>query len=194
MVSKGNDVDQSSGALIHPPTPFQTMLRAMAMDASAETDVFAGDDLLNAILAAETEEEFWDADERAPLNFQHLSGCEISVISLEVKYGRGNNDSIITPFVSAEGKKMYLLAKCVRISAAGEKKIINLPKVGEVFTANTSARYVVTKLWAAQSRGMIDENTGRTLECVVQGTDLGDGTEVLKLRPIPARVTASTVA
>jgi hypothetical protein len=87
---------------------------------------------------------------------------------------------------------MYLLVKCVRISTAGEKSIMRLPAVGEVFTANTSARFIVAKIWRAMTMGLFNESTGRTWEAKVQGTDLGDGQTVLKLRPIPKRSVSST--
>ena len=171
-------------------------MKRMVMDASAEDQTFTGDDLIG-ILSAETEEELWEADNRAPLNFQHLAGCEIGILGFDVKFSRaGNNSSIVTPFTWQDergtDKKMYLLVSCVRLSDAGAKSIIKLPPVGEQFQANTSARYVVTKLWRAMTMGLIDEKTGKVLECMVEETDLGDGTGVLKLRPIPKRVMRAT--
>lgn len=198
MAGKSNSPDTRSDSPVKAPTPFQIMLRAMANDASAEDGNFGGDDL-NAILSAETEEELFESDERPPLNFQHLSGCEIAVLSFDVKFSRSNNTSIQTPFIwrdeRGNEKKMYLLVKCVRISDAGTKKsVIKLPPVGEVFTANTSARFVVAKLWRAMVLGLLDENRGITWECTVQETDLGDETAVIKLRPIPKRSVSSTTA
>lgn len=187
-----------SNVTVQPPTPFALMIRAMAMDATAEDGNFGGDDL-NAILSAEDESELWDSDERPPLNFQHLVGCEIAILSIDVKFSRGSSGSAIqTPFVwtdeRGQDKKMYLLVKCVRLSDAGEKSIIRLPVVGEVFTANTSARFVVAKIWRAQTLGLFDERSGKTWEALVQGTDLGDGQEVIKLRPIPKRSVSSSRA
>lgn len=176
------------------PTPFQIMIRAMEMEATADEGTFAGDDL-NSILAAESEEEIWDADERGPLNFQHLDGCELGIMGISVKFSRGVRDDIATPFVvttpgrngESKTKKMYLLVKAVRLSDAGEKTLLRLPAVGEVFEANTSARFVVAKLWAFYTKGYINPDTGRVLNCMVKATDLGDGQAVLKLRPMPNR-------
>lgn len=194
-MSRTND-DPKSG-IVKPPTPFEIMLQAMANDAMAEDASFGGDDL-NAILSAETEQELFESDDRPPLNFQHLAGCELSIIGFDVKFSRANNSSIQTPFVWRDDrgneKKMYLLVKCVRISDSGNKKsVVRLPAIGEAFTANTSARYVVAKLWRAMILGLVDENAGRSWECMVQETELGDETAVLKLKEIPKRVTASTV-
>lgn len=193
---KSTDVEPTetqSGDILS-ATPFQIMLRAMAMEATAEMASFAGDDL-NPILTAETEEEIWDADERGPLNFQHLEDCEIAILDVTVKYSRGASDQIQTPFVVTQPgpdgqpttKKMYLLITAVRLSDAGEKQHLRLPVVGEVFQANTSARYVVGKIWAFYTRGYINPDTGKTLEAVVKGIDLGDNNTVLKLRPMPRR-------
>lgn len=187
----------SDGIVAQSPTPFQIMLRAMAMDATAEDGNFGGDDL-NAILSATTEEELWDSDERPPLNFRHLAGCEIAIIDVAVKFSRGNSTAIQTPFIwqdeRGQEKKMYLLVKCVRISSAGEKSIIRLPAIGEEFTANTSARFVVAKIWRAMTMGLINPDMGRSWEALVQETDLGDNQAVIKLRPIPKRATASTAS
>src|SRR5437868_5665509 len=91
------DVDQAvtEPSNVAKPTPFQVMLRQMEMEATAaaESAAFAGDDL-NAILTAETEDEIWDADERGPLNFQHLADCELEIVDVSVKYSRGSNAEI----------------------------------------------------------------------------------------------------
>lgn len=201
MPAKGNvqpsGQSASEAARSLPPTPFQIMLRAMANDASAEDGNFGGDDL-NVILSAETEEDLFESDERPPLNFQHLSGCELEIVDLEVKFSRSSNSEIVTPFVYRDErgneKKMYILVKCFRVSDAGSKKnIIKLPEIGEVFTANTSARFVVAKLWRAQILGLFDAEQGITWPCVVQETDLGDEKSVIKLRPMPKRATRTTV-
>lgn len=167
-------------------TPFQRMIATMEMEATAaieENAQFAGDDL-SPLLTAESEAEIWEADERGPLNFQHLAGCDIEILDVQVKYSRGGQSQIATPFVSRDGKKMYLLVTVQRISDATDRPEIRLPKVGEPFQANTSARYVTGKIWAFYVRGNI--GNGNTLRAHVRETDLGDGTAVLKLRPVTA--------
>lgn len=168
-------------------TPFQKMLRAMDMEATADAEdaQFTGDNL-NAILTAETEDEIWDADERGPLNFQHLADCEIAITDVRVKYSRGLNSEIQTPFITPDGRKMYLLVTAHRLSDAGEKSWLRLPPVGEDFQANTSAQFVTTKIWHFYHLGYISE--GKALEAVVKEIDLGDNQAVLKLRPMPRRV------
>lgn len=185
------ETDAAEGTIIK-QTPFQVMLRAMAMDATADAEdaKFTGDNL-NALLTAESEDEIWDADERGPLNFQHLADCEIAIVDIAVKFSRGSNSEIATPFVH-DGKKMYLLVTAYRLSDAGEKKLYRLPAVGEVFQANTSAQFVTTKLWAFYTKGYINPDNGKTLECVVKAVELGDEQSVLKLRPMPRRVVKTT--
>jgi hypothetical protein len=196
MAQNRNSVATPDNGQIQKSTPFQVMLRAMAMDASAEDQTFTGDDL-NAILSAETEDELWEADNRGSLNFQHLAGCEIGIIDFNVKYSRGNNSAKIRSVFThtddeGQPRQMYLMVSCVRLSDAGEKSVIKLPPVGEQFEANTSARFVVAKLWRAMTMGLVNPNAGKVLECIVEETDLGGGEGVLKLRPIPKRVTRAT--
>lgn len=195
MAPKSNSVTPTANGNAQPLKPFQIMCRAMSNDATIDNDEYTGDDL-NAILEAETEADVWKAVDRVPFNFQHLAGCEIQVLNLQVKYSRGSNgNNIRSPFISPDGKQMYLLVSVVRISdamAGKNKGLINLPPVGEVFVANTSAKYVVAQLWRFLTMGLIDEATGASLACSVEETDLGDGQAVIKLRqlsqrPIPAR-------
>jgi hypothetical protein len=176
---------------IQPLTPFQRMIRTMQMDATTETEDarFSGDDL-NAILLADSDTDLWESDERGPLNAQHLAGCELQLLDVLVKFSRGGSstEGIKTPFITSDGKKMYLLVTAVRVSDAGEKTHLRMPAIGEVFQFNTSARFLATKIWAFYMRGKIDKNSGKYLECVIRETDLGDGQGVLKLRPMPKRV------
>lgn len=198
MAGKGNVETTNTNPSVKPLTPYDVMIRAMAMDATAEDGNFGGDDL-NVILSAETEEELFDSDERPPLNFQHLAGCHLEIVGIDVKFSRGNDPTMVTPFITRDErgneKKMYLLVKCFRISDAGDmQKLIRLPAVGEVFIANTSARFVVTKLWRAQTLGLFDENQGITWPVLVQSTELGDDRAVIKLRPLPKLATRAATA
>jgi hypothetical protein len=190
--SQPKDVDQivTEPSAVMQQTPFQRFIRAMESEAvmAADDDKFSGDDL-NAILAASTEDEIWDADERGPLNAQHLAGCELALVDVTVKFSRDSSDEAIkSPFVTADGKKMYLIVSAYRLSDAGEKSHLRLPAVGEFFEFNTSARFLVAKIWNFYTRGYIDADAGKSLECVIRETDLGGGQGVLKLRPMPRRV------
>ena len=189
--SNGNTSDVVSGQA-QKLTPFQVMTRAMSRDASTETVDYTGDDL-SAILEAENMDELWKSVDRVPYNFQHLAGCEIQILDFEVKFSRGNNDDIKSIFISPDGKQMYLLATVVRLSDTGKNKnLIRLPDVGEVFTANTSAKYITAQLWRMMILGKINRNTGAAVSCVVEETALDDTRSVYKLRELSSRpVTAS---
>lgn len=203
MANKGNqsgqmtitEEDVTTVTDVSRVTPFMRAIRAMAQEATVEPDdqQFTGDDVaINAMLTAETDDEIWDADERGPLGFRDLAGCEIAILDVQVKLSRGGND-IKTVFVTPEGKQMYLLATCVRLNVTGDEDArIRLPEIGEVFQANTSARYTVMKIWAFYLKGRISPVTGAQLECRVKAIDLGEGQAVVKLRPIPKR--SETVA
>lgn len=169
------------------PTAFQRLIARMDLEATMDSEEgrFSGDDL-NQILEAETEEEMWEADERGPLNTKHLAGCELDLLDVQVKYSRGENE-MATPFITAEGRKMYLLVTAARLSNAGEKQYLKLPEVGQQFEFNTSARFVVAKLIWLVDHGKIDYETGAHTECVVVATDLGGGQAVNKLKPLPKR-------
>lgn len=191
MASKDTDkeVAATMEGTIARTSPVRRMLNAMAMEATMNSgEQFNGDDILS-ILEAETEQEMFEADQQGPLNFQHLSDCEIAVYDVSVKFGRGNSgEEIKTMFVDPEtGKQMYLWVTAARISDAGNKSTIKLPDVGEQFQASVSARYVVAKLWWLSTHGKIDRDSGTSYEVKVDSTDLGGGQAVIKLLPVPKR-------
>lgn len=175
------------------PSPVEQMVRAMAMDATMDVETeFTGDDILG-ILNAETEDEMWEADQQGLINFQILGDCELAIESVQVKFGRprdAGEEEIKTMFKDPEtGRQMYVLVNCHRISDAGAKRGIVLPKVGESFQANTSARFVVAKLWWLVTHGLIDAEAGKTYEVRVIATELGNGRAVIKLDKVPQRAT-----
>ena len=180
---QSGDVDRNvtESASIATPTPFYRMIRAMDMEATQDDESnFQVLDTINAILEAEEDEAIWDADELGILNFQHLAGCDILITDVHVKYGAAVSE-INTPF-QYEGKKMYLLVSVVRTSKETEHPEIRLPEPGEPFTVNTSATFIVPKIWAFYTKGRINPDTGAKLAAYVKSIPLDGGKAVIKLR------------
>lgn len=145
-----------------------------------ENRAFAGDDIAR-ILLADTEDEMWEADELPRINAKVLSGCDLQIFGIEVKFS--DDPKITTILVGPKSKrKMYLLVHSVRLNSNGQDKTYRLPDVGEEFAWNTSARYIVAKLFWMASRGRFD-GTGSVSASIV-GTDLGGGKSVEKLKPL----------
>lgn len=181
-----------TGTVDNSETPFRRMLQDMSHVATAESEDanFMGD-ALAAIYNADSDDDIWEADMSGPLNAQHLAGCELALYELSVKYSRGDKNEIQTPWISPDGKKMYVLVTCCRISNAGAKKHINLPSVGEQFQFNTSAQFLTAKLFTFWTRGKF--GSGNTMNAGIQATDLGNGQAVLKLVRVPDRALTRTV-
>lgn len=196
MARKSNDevdpiVTGNLTAMAKSNSAFNRMIGDMAALASAETEeqtISSNREAIVAIYTAETDDDIWDADSVGPINAQVLGGCELDLYELEVKYSRGGEGSekIKTPWVSADGKQMYLIVTAARISNAGEKKHFKLPAVGEMFQFNTSAQFLTTKLFTFYVRGRF--GNGAVLRAAIQSTDLGGGQAVLKLVRVPERV------
>jgi hypothetical protein len=183
--AQGNEVDATITGEVASPNAFRSFLVKMAQIATLEDtmETYMGDDIL-PILEAENEAEMWDADERPQYNAKYLSGCELEILGFEVKFSAGDNEEIQTVFVDpSTHKKMYLLIRSVRLNNAGEKQLIRLPDVGEVFSWNTSARNIVPKLFWMLEHGMFDSGAA-PVRCKIQGTDLGSGKSVEKLKPL----------
>jgi hypothetical protein len=193
MADKGKTVDEAAAnGEVQGPSPFQALLIKMAQLATmdeTEGNTFAGDDI-TSILTAQTEEEMWDADERPTFNAKMLSGCELQLLGFEVKYGAGNNEDIRTPFVY-DGRQMYVLVHAFRLNRAGDKKELRLPDPLEEFTWNTSARFIVGKLFWMLANGWFDRDSTKAVQVRIVGTELTGGRSVEKLKPLqPATVPA----
>lgn len=174
--------EETTGALA---TPVAQMLMEMAAHATMDNvnGTFTGDDLLG-ILGSETLEQMWESDEQGTYNAKMLSGCDLEIYSFEVKYSPSTDDEIKTIFVNpADGRKMYILVHAARINNSGEKRELRLPDIGENFTWNTSARFIVTKLWWLLKHGYFDPGKPAVKARIV-GTELAGGRSVEKLKPI----------
>jgi hypothetical protein len=193
MASKTQDVQSTGNGAIVAPNAFQLLVRKMAgMATLAEkSGSVTGEDII-PILNAESEEEMWDADERARYNAKTISGCSLQVIDFEVKFSDGSDDTISTPFIDpASGRQMYLLVSAFRINGSGEKKEVRLPEVGEVFTWNTSARNIVGKLFWMLNHGWFDAGAS-PVRLVVEGTALAGGKKsVEKLKRFTGEIIVS---
>ena len=86
---------------------------------------------------------------------------------------------------------MYLLIHSELLnSAGGLGAIYKLPSVGEAFTWNTSARYIVAKLYREMKFGRFDN--GGYVDVRIEGTDLGHGKSIEKLALVGAPTMAGT--
>jgi hypothetical protein len=158
------------------------MLSGLENIATEDTEPkgFSGDDIA-AILMAEDEATMWDADELPRINAKVLSGCDLDVYGYDVKFS--DSEEITTGLIGPVSKrKMYLLVKSARISDAGQTKVYRLPGIGEEFQWNTSARFIVAKLYWLGIHGKFDN--GSPVKCRIQGTDLGGGKSVEKLKEL----------
>lgn len=164
------------------------LLSSLENIATEDTDEngFMGDDIAS-ILLAENEQEMWEGDELPRLNAKVLSGCQLDVYGFEVKFS--NSPEIESALIGpVSRKKMYLLVKSARLNNAGNSNLYKLPEVGEEFVWNTSARFIVAKLFWLRSRGRFDD--GRTVHAQIVGTDLDGAKRVEKLKPMDMPVMA----
>lgn len=185
MASKDQSPATTTNGEVTKPSPFQKLVRRMADMATLDENTAApsGEDI-NAILTAENEEAMWESDDLALFNAQKLSGCELQTLWFEVKYGTGNEE-IRTPFMTSDGRQMYLLVHSFRISDATDRKDVKLPVIGEEFIWNTSARNIVGKLFWMLDNGWFDPNSEHgPVYFRIQGTPLSGGRSVEKLKPV----------
>jgi hypothetical protein len=145
-----------------------------------ESKGFSGDDIAG-ILMAENEAVMWEADELPRINAKVLSGSEIEIYGWEVKFS--DDPEIVTGLIGpSTRRKMYLLVRSTRLNDAGQSSVYKLPDVGEEFVWNTSARFIVAKLYWLLKHGNFDDK--RTVKARIVGTDLGAGKSVEKLKPL----------
>lgn len=166
------------------------LLHGLENLATEDTDdkAFMGDDI-GAILTAPSEAEMWEADDLPRYNAKVLSGCELDIYGYEVKFS--NDPEILSGLIGPTSrKKMYLLVHSSRLNNAGESNLYKLPNVGEEFTWNTSARFIVAKLYWLAKRGRFDN--GASVNARIEGTDLDGTKKVEKLKPLTAPTMAQS--
>jgi len=170
---------------------FREMLTKLEDIASEDTSsrAFAGDDIAR-ILMADDESEMWEADELPGYNAKVLSGCDLELHGFEVKFS--NDPSINTILIGPKTRqKMYVLVHAVRLNSnAAKGSTYRLPDVGEQITFNTSARYIVAKLFWLMAHGRFDG--GKAVSVSIEGTPLGGGKSVEKIKPLGAAIMAGT--
>jgi hypothetical protein len=167
------------------PTAFAAFLAHMENLAELDTGSSggSGERTVEAILAAESEDEMWEADEQGSLGGRNLADVEQEIQDFEVKFS--NRQDIDTIFIGPEtGRKMYVLIRAVRVSKSSEMPSI---AVGEEFVYNTSAPALVAKLFWARGHGKVPG-----WQAVIRATDLGGGQAVLKFKPLPERPAKAT--
>lgn len=176
-----NEVEQVETGTVVAPNAFQRLLAKMDSIATLDTSMekYSGDDIMR-ILDAESEELMWDADEVPSINAKMLSGCALDILEFSVKYS--TDPDINTHFVTSGGRKMYLVLRASRLDKSGEKAMLRLPEPHEEFQWNTSARFIVAKLFWLLERGYFDN--GRSVQARIVGTELGGGKSVEKLKPL----------
>jgi hypothetical protein len=163
------------------------MLQRLEDLATEDTDSRPFGEDIAAILLAETETDMWEGDELPRINAKVLAGCELETFGFEVKFS--NSEDVVTGLIGPRSlRKMYLLVHSVRLNNSGQVKAYNLPKVGEEFFWNTSARYVVAKFFWLLTHGAFD-NQG-TVKAKLVGTKLDGAKEVVKLQELSAATIA----
>jgi hypothetical protein len=155
------------------------MLNLMESIAIEEKDDEAFGEDIAAILLAEDEATMWDADNKPRYNAKVLSGCELELYGIDVKFSNDPkiDSSLIAPISK---KKMYVMIQASRLNNNGKVNLYRLPEVGEEFQWNTSARFIVAKLMWLLTHKKFDD--GASVKVRLDGTDLDGGKEVVKLQ------------
>jgi hypothetical protein len=160
-------VDQTA---ITPPSPFRMMMREMSQIAAlppTEDGNRSQEDDIERVLNAETASDMWEADDLGRVNAKSLSGSVFEIHSIEVQYGDAADESEISSVIISpdNGRNMFLLVHSTMINKSGARREYRagLPKTGETFVWNTSARFIVAKLWWMLKHGWFDGNDVRIL-------------------------------
>jgi hypothetical protein len=165
-------------------------LEGIATEDTDSMGGFFGDDIA-AILMAPDEETMLEADELPRYNAKVLSGCELDIYGIEAKFS--NDPEIVSGLIGPDSRrKMFLLVRAARLNNSGQTKVYKLPEIGEEFKWNTSARFIVAKLYWYAVHGRFDN--GGSVKLRIQGTDLGGGKSVEKLKSLDSPAVLSGTA
>lgn len=178
MVDESKQVTPKTGTVVAGPRPFDRFVGQMSMEAEidmAEADANSGTTAatVERILAAETEEEIWNAGDLVNIGGRDIADVEITVTGFATRYSAGNQtpsgEEIQSKFMDANGRGMYLLVTAYRMEDGVE------------FVFNTSAPDIVPKLIRFRDMGKFP------LNCVIRARELGGGKKYLLLKPVPKR-------
>lgn len=156
---------------IQSPTIHDKFAEYMALRAQAnERDT---SDAMNTIsgnvLAAQTVDELWEADEGNMPGGDDVVGIEQRIFSFDII--ASTDESKKNPRTG----NTYLIVHAARLDN------------GKEFDWNTSATLIVQKLMRLEQLDAINPVDGHYVDCVVTSITTGSGNEVLKLRPVRQR-------
>jgi len=156
-----------AGTVARPHDQFGEYLLRRAEEDGATRGYEVAASQMDKMLAAETEQEIWDADEGGTVNGQDMIDVELEIRGFKVATSDDQYDAALG---------VYILIDATRLDN------------GEQVIVNTGAPLIITKLRMFEVREMLPV-TG-----VIRGTKARNGT-VLKLRQLPSRaVKSETVA
>lgn len=162
---------------------FRDYLRQRAAE---DAQRIGGDQLtekqVTAILAAQSEDEVWDADNAGLIPAQNLVGSEIEVRS--ILFGEGQRDDIDPGFLGST----YALCECVAVAIPDEVESVTGLKPGDEFIMDTGVSTIMSKIrW-------FEANKKLPVRGVIKGIPTGRGRTVLQFKRPPKRAVNGQVA
>lgn len=162
------DTNTQTGTAIT-PKPHERFIRSLNLRAEREGATLGRDvslSQIDKILAAETAEDIWEADEGGTISGQDAIDMEIEIMSFTVAPSAEEYDATLGVFINIKARKM---------------------EDDEEIVINTGADKIIAKLAAFESKGLLP------VEGVIRGVKTRNGT-MLTLRPLPRRATPGTTS
>jgi hypothetical protein len=162
------DADTRTGTVIT-VKPHERFIASLIERAKREGPTIGRDvsmSQIDKVLAAETEEDVWSADEGGTVSGQDMVDVELRFLSITIAPSSDEYDASLGVFVNA---------KCIRLDTLEE------------ITVNTGADKIISKLVKFESMGLFP------IEGVIRGIKTRAGT-MLVLRQIPKRPVQGTTA
>lgn len=127
---------------------------------------------IDAMMQAQTEEEFWAATDWESIGGRDLEDVEQQVNSFSIH----RSDKFTSGIPTGEGDYFYAFVQAQRMDD------------GREFTWNTGAALLIGQLRWLEAKGKFPA------QIVIRGTDAGGGKTVLKFRPVPKRAVKGQTA
>lgn len=169
-----SDVAKASQGAVQGIRPAESLRMYLASRAE-ESETVRGSDVmdqqLDAMLAAETPEDIWEADSGGTIAGQNFTDVPIRITGYSVVKG---GEQFAAPL------GVYILITATVLDGANAEGA----DTGDTVTLNTGAPLIIGKLRVLEANGLLP------VDCFIKGTKTPNGT-VLKLRPYQVKTVRS---
>jgi hypothetical protein len=175
-----DDMEPVTGtvAAMRPADKYRLYMKQRAEIENKDAGAMVMDTQVDNILTAETDEEVWDADLAGTIQARDVPGLEVRIHDLRPV------ESARDDIVSRTG--YYASMNCTVLGGPADMLTRNGLALGQDCVLQTGAELIISKVRVFEARDKLP------IDAVITAIKTASGNDVLKIRPLPARVMPGT--